>query len=222
MDDSRKHCWWNAPEGLTRACAALSICAAIALPVVSQVRAAASIDTGDATVCLPDGSGYLRAKLQGSIEAELDWGNADMDCTGGSRPDDGGLRVVFSRRGDGDGGSLTLLFGIGGLREGDSAQGLPVNVTIIREGTGEFYGTQGDDRCFVDDVIQEPLAGIPRRKRAYKIVARGYCMQPARAVRGSGSILISRFDYAGRIDLGEADPEPAPESTVVAKSRHAN
>lgn len=100
---------------------------------------------------------------------------------------------------------LTLVFGIAKLIEGAAARALPVNVTIIREGTGEFYGTQGDDKCTLDTVTQTPLVGIPNRSRSYRIVARGFCTEPARSVGGKGAVLISRFDYAGRVDFQTED-----------------
>lgn len=156
--------------------------------------------------CLPDGQGYLKARLSGAVQAELVWGNADTECTGAVRPD-GGLRVRFSHKDGSDSGRLVLLFGIAGLREGQSAKALPVNVTVIREGQGEFYSTQGDNKCTLDQIRQEPLVGIPHRTRSYRIVARGFCTQPARAVRGDGVILLSRFDYAGRIDFDTEDKE---------------
>jgi hypothetical protein len=43
--------------------------------------------------------------------------------------------------------------------------------------------------------------GIPFKSRSYRIVARGYCTEPARAVRGQGAVLLSRFDFAGRVDF---------------------
>ncbi|MBL8269687.1 hypothetical protein [Steroidobacter sp.] len=157
--------------------------------------------------CLPDGQGYLKARLSGAVQAELVWGNADTECTGAVRPD-GGLRVRFSHKDGADGGRLVLLFGIAGLREAQSAKALPVNVTVIREGLGEFYSTQGDNKCTLDQVRQEPLVGIPHRTRSYRIIARGFCTHPARAVRGDGVILLSRFDYVGRIDFDTADDTP--------------
>lgn len=158
-----------------------------------------------AVACLPDGGGFLKARLSGAVQAELVWGNEGTECTGGVRPD-GGIRIRFSHR-DGD-GRLVLLFGVAGLREGQSAKALPVNVTVIREGLGEFYSTQGDNKCTLDEVRQEPLAGgIPRRSRSYRITARGFCTHPARAVRGDGVVLLSRFDYVGRIDFDSADQD---------------
>ena len=169
--------------------------------------------------CLPDGSGYLRARLKGSIDAELDWGNEGTECTGAVRPTDGGIRMRFMRQvadaASPGGERLVLVFGIAGLREGKSAQALPVNVTVIREGTGEFYGTQGDDKCTLDSVTQTPIVGIPHRSRAYHIVARGFCTEPARAVHGKGAVLISRFDYAGRVDFETEDT--GPDQTLEAK-----
>lgn len=186
----------------------------LACKVHAQETGTASSDAEIAverTQCLPDGTGYLRARLKGSIDAELDWGNADTGCTGAVRPTDGGIRVRFTRQSGSD-GQLVLVFGIAGLREGASAKALPVNVTVMREGTGEFYGTQGDDKCTLDQVSQAPLVGIPHRSRVYRIVARGFCTEPARALKGSGSIFISRFDFAGRVDF---DAEDSTDDAVL-------
>jgi hypothetical protein len=163
--------------------------------------------------CLPDGSGFLRARLRGSLNSDLDWGNSITDCTGAVRPTDGGIRLRFTGPLVGkDSGSqrLVLVFGIAALKEGSDAKGVPVNVTAIREGTGEFYGTQGDDKCTLDQVKQTPLRGIPNRQRTYRIVARGFCTEPARAITGNGAVLISRFDFAGRVDFAaeESDQDP--------------
>jgi hypothetical protein len=173
--------------------------------------------------CLPSGDGYLRARLTGAIKAELNWGNDGTECTGAVRPTDGGIRMRFSRPDSAPTGThadsaptgatatqpgrLVLVFGIAGLREGKSARELPVNLTVIREGQGQFFSTQGDDKCTLDEVVQEPIVGIPHRSRSYRVVARGFCTEPARAVRGQGAVLLSRFDYAGRIDFGSEDTE---------------
>jgi hypothetical protein len=154
--------------------------------------------------CLPAGDGYLKARLAGALNAELSWGNEGTECTGAVRPTDGGIRMRFTATNT-DGEKLILVFGIATLREGKAAKTVPVNITVIREGAGEFYGTQGDDKCMLDDVIQQPIVGIPHRSRSYRIVARGYCTEPARAIRGKGAILISRFDYAGRVDFDSED-----------------
>jgi len=221
MVDSPNRCWSRVPSLRTETGARrgarrrrhTAVWCAIALATAGIATAEAPAP--EPTRCLPDGSGYLRARLAGAIEAEIDWSNDNMACTGGTRPNEDGLRVVFTQATDADQeGNLVLLFGIAGVTEGHSGRDLPVNVTIIRQGMGEFYGTQGDDRCFVDELTQEPLLGIPRRQRAYRVVARGFCMQPARAVRGEGSVLMSRFDYAGRVDYLDA---PGVDDAALAQ-----
>ena len=193
-----RQCRWNA-----LLCAPFLL---LACKVHAQEPPDTSSDAATATPpaqCLPDGTGYLRARLKGSIDTELDWGNEGTGCTGAVRPTDGGIRLRFTHADEG--GQLIFLFGIAGLREGAPAKALPVNVTVIREGSGEFYSTQGDDKCTLDRIAQTPLVGIPNRSRLYRIEARGFCTGPARALNGNGSILISRFDFAGRVDFDEAD-----------------
>ena len=180
--------------------------------VHAQVPAATDDNAATQTTtpgCLASGDGFLRARLSGAVNAELDWSNDGTECTGAVRPTDGGIRMRFSRPDlaveAGQEGRLVLVFGIAGLREGENRRSVPVNVTVIREGRGEFYSTQGDDKCMLDTVSQQAIVGIPHRSRSYRIVARGYCTEPARAVRGKGSILLSRFDLAGRVDFDEQD-----------------
>jgi hypothetical protein len=199
---------------------------ALAIPcnVHAQAPTPAPNGANDAepTRCLPSGNGYLKARLSGAVQAELNWGNAGTDCTGAVRPTDGGIRMRFSRPArdaDSKDAGLVLLFGIANLSEGVSAQAMPVNLTVIREGAGEFYSTQGDDKCMLDKVSQEKLV-MPHRARVYRIVARGYCTEPARAVNGKGSVLVSRFDYAGRVDFGNEEADEAPAEQEQVRSRN--
>jgi hypothetical protein len=165
--------------------------------------------------CLPAGNGYLRARLSGAVSTELNWGNDGTECTGAVRPTDGGIRMRFSRP-DGQ-GKLVLVFGIAQLREGKAARNVPVNVTLIREGAGEFFSTQGDDKCSLDQVTQEAIVGIPHRSRSYRVTARGFCTEPARAVRGKGAVLLSRFDYSGRVDFGSEDKQTEDDVLTAGK-----
>ena len=165
--------------------------------------------------CLPAGNGYLRARLSGAVSTELNWGNDGTECTGAVRPTDGGIRMRFSRP-DGQ-GKLVQVFGIAQLREGKAARNVPVNVTLIREGAGEFFSTQGDDKCSLDHVTQEAIVGIPHRSRSYRVTARGFCTEPARAVRGKGAVLLSRFDYSGRVDFGSEDKQTEDDVLTAGK-----
>jgi len=218
----------------------------MAAPAAERAAQEAAGVAREAPHCLPRGKGYLRARLSGALQTELDWGNEGTSCTGAARPGGTGIRMRFSRpnsaaaaagtpahtdgtlhdstgsenglagnshdRGDTPAASeaLVLVFGITGLREGQSGHNLPVNLTVIREGRGQFYSTQGDDKCILDEVSQTPLVGVPRRSRSYRIDARGFCTEPARAVRGQGAVLMSRFDFSAQVDFETQETEDDP------------
>jgi hypothetical protein len=153
--------------------------------------------------CTSSGGGYLRAKIDGAIKAEIDWGNQGTTCTGEVRPN-GGVRVSFKNQVN-QNQTLLIVFGIPGLQEGRSADALPVNLTVVREGAAEFYSTQGEDKCTIDTLRQEAIKAAPRRQRVYRVIVRGFCTEPARAVSGNGSVFISRFDFAGELHFDDAD-----------------
>jgi hypothetical protein len=91
--------------------------------------------------------------------------------------------------------NLLLVFGLSGVTQGQSAHAVKANLTVIVQGTSRIYGTLGDSRCTVDSLSQRPLnsAGV------YRVEARGFCTQPAHAVRGKGDVLVSTFEFAGPV-----------------------
>jgi hypothetical protein len=150
--------------------------------------------------CLASGDGYLRAKLGGALETQLDWPNSGTECHGESRGSPPGVRLSFRReRATPD---LLLVFGLTGVEPGKPAREIAANVTVIVEGTSHIYGTLGDSRCTVDRLEQRPLPAAG----TYRIEARGFCTQPAHAVRGSDDVLISTFEFAGPVMyVGDAE-----------------
>lgn len=148
-------------------------------------------------LCRPAPEGELRARIQGAIDAEIDWsGPGDAQCLGGGRPGDTGYRLVY--KGIVDGQPLLVVIGLRGPLQQGQSRHVPANVTVVREGTGVFYATQGDDKCAFDVVELGPIADGDARRR---LVGRGYCTQPARAVEAAeGAVLLSRFDVASVIE----------------------
>jgi hypothetical protein len=142
-------------------------------------------------LCRAAEKGSIRARLQGVIDTEIDWAAPGVrQCLGGPRPGGDGVRLVY--KGQADEQPLLLIIGIALARSTPSGRNVPASVTIVREGAGEFYATQGDDKCALDEVRQEPLAGADG---LYFLTGRGYCTQPARTVPGgTGAVLVSRFD----------------------------
>jgi hypothetical protein len=157
--------------------------------------------------CASPPDAYLNARLSGAIESELNWSAAELSCDGMRRPDGKGLRVTFS--GPLKGKQLTLVFGVPRLAEGAGGRAVPVNVTLVREGKS-VYGTRGEDKCMLDEVSQARVKhNPPGGARHWAIEARGFCLEPARAVQGRDAILLVRFDFRGSVTW-ESDPANAP------------
>jgi hypothetical protein len=148
--------------------------------------------------CLPTGDGYLRAHVAGAIDARIDWPNAGTRCQGETKLAPPGIRLSFQRA-KGGRPNLLFVFGLTGIREGAAAHDSGVNLTVILQGTPRIYGTLGDTRCTIDWLTQTPLPG----PHTYRVEARGFCTQPAHAVRGNGDVLVSTFEFAGPVTYGE-------------------
>jgi hypothetical protein len=150
-------------------------------------------------VCLVSGDGYLRAHLAGAIDAHLDWPNSGTRCEGESRDKPPGVRLSFQRAHQGT-PNLLLVFGLTGVHLGLPAHGIGVNLTVIVQGGSRIFGTLGDSRCTVDSLTQRPLSTAGAGVAAYRVEARGFCTQPAHAVRGNGDVLVSTFEFAGLVN----------------------
>ena len=154
--------------------------------------------------CLPGNDGFLSMRLRGSLDADVEWREPELACTGMPRPDGRGLRLRFSGPLQG-GGELAIVFAAPGLGMGVSARGVPVNVTLLDEDGERIYGTQGDGRCVFDEVEQSALMDLSLPQRSYRVTARGFCTVPARALDGDGSVLLTRFDFSGLVSYSEDD-----------------
>jgi hypothetical protein len=176
---------------------------AVLLLLTLGTTPAAVADAAPILRCLPARDGYLSMRLRGSIEEDIRWSEPELACTGMLRPDGRGLRLRFaSERG---GSELAILFAATELGVGESGHGVPVNVTLI-DGAGErIYGTQGDSRCVLDVVEQQPIVDASIPAKSFRVTASGFCIAPARAVDGDGSVLPTRFDFAGILTIREQD-----------------
>jgi hypothetical protein len=152
--------------------------------------------------CLPTGDGYLKARIRGALNLDIDWRNAEVECDGGPRPDGSGIRLAFAGPKRADGRRLRLVFGVNAVREGRSGHSLPTNLTVIVEGAQRLYTTRGEDHCTVDTLNQQRLRapGAPRR---YRVVGRGFCVGPASTLNDAERILVSSFDFAGHAVYGD-------------------
>ena len=159
-------------------------------PAVAADQAA---DSPAATGCLPAGNGYLRARIRGAMNLDVDWRNAELECDGGARPDGNGIRLSFAGPVQADGRRLRMVFGVSKASEGQAGSALPTNLTVIVEDEGQLYTTQGDERCAVEDLVRTPLDG-----ELEKVAARGYCLGPASDLAGQMRLLVPTFSFAVR------------------------
>jgi hypothetical protein len=186
-------------------CAALPEPASAAPAIVMPPASApppASAQPAAPSGCLPTGNGYLKARIRGALNLDIDWRNVELECDGGPRPDGSGIRMSFLGPARADGRRLRMVFGVSAAREGQRGHALPTNLTVILEGGQRLYTTRGDDHCTVDTLSQQRLraAGAPRR---YRVVARGFCVAPATTLNNAERILVSSFDFAGRAVFGD-------------------
>src|SRR5205807_9555180 len=89
--------------------------------------------------CLPTGNGYLRARIRGALNLDINWRNADIECDGGLRPDGSALRMSFAGPPHGDGRRLRLVFGVRAVHEGRAGRALPTNLTVILVGEERVF-----------------------------------------------------------------------------------
>jgi len=181
----------GAPEAAT---APASPVASAAPEAPASAKAPAAAATAAATACLQSGDGYFRARVAGAIEATIDWPNSGTRCEGEARDKPPGVRLSFHRA-SGGAADLLFVFGITGVREGRPLREAGTNVTVIVQGTDRIFGTLGDSRCTVDSLTQRALEA----PGSYRLEARGFCTQPAHAVRGEGAVLVSTFEFAGLV-----------------------
>jgi hypothetical protein len=154
------------------------------------------------TACLKSGDGYFRARIAGAIDATIDWPNSGTRCEGEPRDKPPGVRLSFQRP-SGGATDLLFVFGITGVREGQPIREAGTNLTVIVQGTDRIFGTLGDSRCTVDSLTQRALE-VPG---SYRVEARGFCTQPAHAVRGDGELLVSTFEFAGLVSYHAPEPD---------------
>ena len=186
---------------------AAAFCAALSLSAqgVSGTPTTTSAESAESRGCFVSGDGYLRARLRGALDLDLDWKNAEMECAGGPRPSGRGVRVSIGGPVRGDGRRIRLVFGIAEVAEGASGAALRTNVTVLFEGEQRVFATQGDDKCTVDTLSQKRVENLGGPRTIYRVEARGFCLGPATSLSRGERLFLTRFDFAGRVEFGDDD-----------------
>lgn len=198
-----------------RACAAAAI-AVLTFADTTSATTPATAPTATPAGCIAVGGGYLRARLRGAVDLDLNWKNAEMQCEGGPRPPgkskSPGIRVSIGGPARGEGHRIRLVFGIAEMNEGQSGKALRTNVTVLFEGEQRIFATQGDDKCTVDSLTQERVEVLGKDRAVYRVVARGFCTGPATSLSNEERLLLTSFDFAGRVEFSDDDRRAAAPS----------
>lgn len=157
------------------------------------------------TGCFVAGDGYLRARLRGTLELDLDWKDAQMQCEGGPRPSGNGVRVSIGGPIRGEDRRIRFVFGVGGISEGRGGENLRTNVTILFEGEQRVFATLGDDKCTVDSLSQQRVETLDPKRAIYRVEARGFCLGPATSLSSGERVVLTSFDFAGRVEFEDDD-----------------
>jgi hypothetical protein len=187
-----------------RACVAAAM-AALSFADIAFATSPATPSVESRAGCFAVGGGYLRARLRGALDLDLNWKDADMQCEGGPRPSGNGIRVSIGGPARDGENRIRLVFGIAGLAEGGGGKALRTNVTILIEGEQRLFATQGDDKCTVDTLTQERVELLGKDRAVYRVVARGFCVGPATNLSGTERLVLTSFDFAGRIEFSDDD-----------------
>ena len=143
--------------------------------------------------------------MRGAVDLDLDWKDAQMQCEGGPRPSGNGVRVSIGGPERGDGRRIRLVFGIAGISEGRGGNTLRTNVTIFFEGERRVFATLGDDKCTVDSLTQQRVETLGDDRAIYRVEARGFCLGPATSLSKGERLLLTSFDFAGRVEFNDDD-----------------
>ena len=169
--------------------------------------------------CLPSGDGFLRARIRGVLNLDVDWRNGELECDGAARPDGNGIRLSFAGPLRSDGRRMRMVFGVTRAAEGSPGSALPTNLTVIFEGEKRLFATRGDDKCTVDKLVQERVESVGGDARSYRVIASGFCTEPANTLNEKERIVVSSFDFAGRVTYMPRPATPSPGALPAASSR---
>lgn len=146
------------------------------------------------TGCLDATAGALSLPLSGAVDTTLEWSGSGLECQGMPRPDEDGVRLMFSHADD----AMLVVLGVTGLERGETGRGLAANLTLVREGAGEFYGTLGTENCTVDVRRNERWDDGPGE--SWRVSGIGRCPAPVLAIGREGAVRVAPFSFDGVVD----------------------
>jgi hypothetical protein len=152
--------------------------------------------------CVMNNPGYLHGRLYGSLAATIDWRGPELTCDGMARPNNAGVRLIFASPDNDDQARLIFVIGIDGEPDKLENHEEKANITIIEEGSGRFFSTGGQDRCWTTIQTIAPLS--EETDSAYQVDGELYCAGALPSLNGKGSVTLGDFRYSGRLALDDS------------------
>jgi hypothetical protein len=141
--------------------------------------------------------GELHGRLYGAIDAQLDWENHDLECSGMPRPEGHGARLHFAGTVDGNEQRVAMIVAIPDLGREALGREYRSNVTIIEEGVGRFFSTPDLENCLTDITS---LIALDDTGDRFSLGGLIYCVTPLPEVNGESSISIPELRFHGLLD----------------------
>lgn len=169
--------------------------AALLLALVTLV--ACENRQAEATASTCGDKGLLQAMLSGAIGAKLDWPDEALRCESMPRPDDEGVRLLFS--GEVGDKRLAVIIALPGLDPGETGGDFDSNVTLSVEGSGRFFSTPNPDTCWTNIAVNEPLED---GSTTYNVLGGLSCVAPLGEINGDGFVDIQLLRFSGIANWG--------------------
>lgn len=146
--------------------------------------------------CALGPAGRLEGRFFGALDLEADWSGAALACDGMEKPGGNGLRLYFA--GNGPAGTrVAVLVSVAGATATLGPGERPANITVIDEGTGRFFSSAGQDRCFVDIAAVRPVPAGGGRPAGHRVEGLAYCVGALPSVGDRASLTLGELRFAG-------------------------
>lgn len=146
--------------------------------------------------CVMDRGGFLRGELYGAVRETIDWQGETMACDGMPRPEGNGIRLAFREHADPQNQGLMFVIGIADAVPGNDTIERTANVTLNDQPGGRFFGTQGEQSCWVTLTEQVELTGTV--EEVWRFDGLLYCATALPAATGSGSVTLGELEFSGQ------------------------
>ena len=165
-------------------------------PATAMATASGTDPAAATASCALGPAGRLEGRFYGALDVDARWSGRELACDGMEKPGGQGLRLYFAGPGPA-GGRVAVLLGLAGASAALGPGERPANITVIDEGTGRFFSSAGQDRCFVDLAAVQPVPAGGGRPAGHRVEGLAYCVGALPSVGDRASLTLGGLRFAG-------------------------